>query len=97
MFSGGTNREGRIRHERGAYLICDNGYLRWPETIPPYVGEPSSMVEGYFSSNLESVRKDVIWYFEEALEDFEWRISVPQHPDLQEDLRHMCVPSQLSQ
>ena len=50
------DREGVIRNERGAYLICDNGYLRWPETIPPYVGEPSSTVEGYFSSNLESVR-----------------------------------------
>ena len=30
-----------------------------PEAIPPYVGEPCSTVEGYFSLNLESVRKDV--------------------------------------
>ena len=42
-----------IRNKRGAYLICDNGYLHC------YVGEPSSKVEGYFTSNLESVRKDV--------------------------------------
>ena len=41
------DRDGTIRHERGAYLICDNGYLRWPQTIPPYVGEPSSTIEGY--------------------------------------------------
>ena len=51
--------KGMVRHERGVYLICDNEYLRWPQTIPPFIGKPSSMVEGYFSSNLESVRKDV--------------------------------------
>ncbi len=35
------------------------------------------------------------WYFEEALEDIEWWIFVPQHPGLQEDFYNMWVPSQL--
>jgi hypothetical protein len=53
------NADNSVKTERGMYLICDNGYLRWPQSICPYVGEPISTVEGYFSSNLESVRKDV--------------------------------------
>ena len=43
----------------GAYLIFDNGYLRWPTTICPFLHVPKATLEGYFSSNLESVRKDV--------------------------------------
>ena len=50
---------GAIKSERGMYLICDNGYLRWPTSICPYSGADNSTVEGYFSTNLESVRKDV--------------------------------------
>ena len=41
------------------YLICDNGYLQWPTSICPHVNYTAASVEGYFSSNLESVRKDV--------------------------------------
>jgi hypothetical protein len=41
--------DGNIETDTGCYLICDNGYLRWP----------TSILEGYFSTNLESVRKDV--------------------------------------
>jgi len=51
--------DGSVKNERGLYLICDNGYLRWPQSMCPYLGEPSHTMEGYFSSNLESVRKDV--------------------------------------
>ena len=52
---------GAIREEKGVYLICDNGYLRWPQLICPYgAGEPVHTEAGCdFSSNLESVRKDV--------------------------------------
>ena len=50
---------GRVAKERGAYLICDNGYLRWPNSISPYTNADSASLEGYFSTNLESVRKDV--------------------------------------
>jgi len=51
---------GAIRQEKGVYLICDNGYLRWPELICPYgAGEPVHTEAGFFSSNIESVRKDV--------------------------------------
>ena len=51
--------EGRVRKEQGAYLICDNGYHRWPISISPYASADCASVEGYFSTNLESVRKDV--------------------------------------
>ncbi len=48
-----------MEQDQGAYLICDNSYLRWPTSICPYVGVENSTLEGYFSTNLESVRKDV--------------------------------------
>ena len=51
--------DGRVEKERGAYLICDNGYHRWPSSISPYANADSASLEGYFSTNLESVRKDV--------------------------------------
>ena len=41
------------------YLICDNGYHRWPILISPYANADCASLEGYFSTNLESVRKDV--------------------------------------
>ena len=51
--------DGHVRSNRGSYLICDNGYLRWPTTICPFKRVSSGSAEGYFSSNLEGVRKDV--------------------------------------
>ena len=52
--------DGTIEQEHGVYLICDNGYLRWPVSICPYKhGESRNTPTGYFSKNLESVRKDV--------------------------------------
>jgi hypothetical protein len=53
------DERGRVRWDRGMYLICDNGYLRWPQSICPYMSPTVASSEGYFSSNLESVRKDV--------------------------------------
>ena len=50
---------GGITQERGMYLICDNGYLCWPASICLYEGSAKSTLKGYFSTNLESVRKDV--------------------------------------
>ena len=43
------------------YLICDNGYLCWPSTICPYMRSESrgTRLEDLFSTNIESVRKDV--------------------------------------
>jgi hypothetical protein len=41
------------------YLICDNGYLRWPTTICPFKRVDSATAQEYFTTNLESVRKDV--------------------------------------
>ncbi len=46
--------------EKGAYLICDNGYLRWPQLICPYTADkPCHTEAGYFLSNIKSMRKDV--------------------------------------
>jgi len=50
--------EGRVEQDCGAYLICDNGYLRWPTLICPYAGCGNSYLKGFFLTNLESVRKD---------------------------------------
>ena len=52
--------KGYVKEERGAYLICDNGYLQWPITICPYMrSQTNSTMESCFSANVESVRKDV--------------------------------------
>ena len=51
--------DGNVETDAGCYLICDNGYLRWPTSICPYMHADRTSMEGYFSTNLESVRKDV--------------------------------------
>ena len=52
--------DGSIKTETGVYLICDNGYICWPTLICPYMrSQMSNRLEDYFSTNLESVRKDV--------------------------------------
>ena len=43
---------------KGAYVIVDNGYLRWPTTIPP-MKDSFNRSEQRFSQWLESLRKDV--------------------------------------
>lgn len=53
------NQDGHVRREIGMYLISDNGYLRWPTTICPFTRTSVASPEGYFSTNVESVRKDV--------------------------------------
>ncbi len=50
--------------KRGMHLICNNGYLGWPTSIMPYTLVSKSLLEGCFSANLESVRKDVECTFE---------------------------------
>jgi hypothetical protein len=51
--------DGHVRTNHGSYLICDNGYIRWPTTICPFTRVSCATVEGYFLSNLEGVCKDV--------------------------------------
>ncbi len=53
------NLLGEVQSSRGIYLICDNGYHRWPTLICPFKGESIASRNGFFSTNLESVRKDV--------------------------------------
>ncbi|KAI2498508.1 Plant transposon protein [Fragilaria crotonensis] len=43
---------------KGAYVIVDNGYLRWPTTIPP-MKDTCNRSELRFSQWLEALRKDV--------------------------------------
>ncbi len=50
---------GNIKEDYGIYLICDEGYLRWPQLVCPYKHESVSSQKGYFSARVESVRKDV--------------------------------------
>jgi len=44
---------------KGMYLICDNEYLTWLTMICPNAHFDSTSLEGFFSTNLESMRKDV--------------------------------------
>ncbi len=37
------------------YLICDGGYIPWPELICPFKHEPVASKKGYFSSKIESI------------------------------------------
>jgi hypothetical protein len=54
------NEYGHLKTEEGLYLICDNGYIQWPTTICPFMRSATNgRLEECFSSNLESVRKDV--------------------------------------
>ncbi len=47
---------------KGAYFFVDNGYLRWPTTIPP-LKDTCNRSELRFSQWLEALRKDVEWTF----------------------------------
>ena len=47
----------------GNYLICDGGYLCWPELICPYKHEPASSWKGFFSSKIQIIRKDIECFF----------------------------------
>jgi hypothetical protein len=53
------DEDGTVRTSKGMFLICDNGYLTWLTTICPHAHFDSTTMEVFFSTNLESVRKDV--------------------------------------
>jgi hypothetical protein len=50
---------GEVKRDKGVYLICDGGYLRWVTLMCPYAGSVEAGRRGYFNTNLESIRKDV--------------------------------------
>ena len=54
------NRSGNIvtKTYKGSWLIVDNGYLKWPTTVPPYKITANEK-ERRWSHWLESLRKDV--------------------------------------
>jgi hypothetical protein len=44
----------------GVYVICNNGYICWLTTICPYMrSQTNNRLEDYFSTRIESIRKDV--------------------------------------
>ncbi len=77
-------------------LFHDNGYLRWPTSICPSLHAEKSSMEGYFSTNLESVRKDVecVWDIEKALEGFRSWIQIPFYGDLWKNFLYLLLPAQ---
>jgi hypothetical protein len=66
------DEHGNDREDAGVYLICDGCYVRWPELICPYKHEPVSSKKGFFSTQIESVRKDVECVF--GILKKRWRI-----------------------
>jgi len=53
-------QDGSASSSTGVYIICDNGYICWPTTICPFMGlQMNGRLEDYFSSEVESLRKDV--------------------------------------
>ena len=54
------SQDGSVSSSTGAYLICNNGYICWPTTICPFMGSKMiGRLEDYFTSTVESLRKDV--------------------------------------
>ena len=53
------DEDGTVRTSKGMFLFYDNGYLTWLTTICPHAHFDSTTMEVFFSTNLESVRKDV--------------------------------------
>jgi hypothetical protein len=62
--------DGKIKSVRykGVWLMVDNGYLRWPTTVPPFK-EPYTFDDIRFSQWLESLRKYVECTFSRSGED----------------------------
>ena len=64
---------GWVSREKGMYLICDNGYLWWPQLFLSLHGRWAlPHRSGVFSSNIESVQKDVDCTF--GISKKRWRI-----------------------
>ena len=53
------SKDGQVRTNRVMYLICDNGFLCWTTTICPVKQADNATAQEYFTTNLESIRKDV--------------------------------------
>lgn len=64
--------DGNVHQDRGVYLICDGGYLRWVTLVCPFTEGAHGSRKRYFSDNLESVRKDVECTF--GILKARWRI-----------------------
>ena len=54
-----TTSSGEEVQETGLYFICDGGYNRWKELMPPYKHQLKGSDTEKWSGNVESLRKDV--------------------------------------
>ena len=79
------------------YLVCDGGYLWWPQLMCPYVSAAAASAKGYFLSNLESVRKDVectSGITKKRRKILNNGLLVSQHQGVQKNIRYMCLFAQ---
>jgi len=51
--------QGNRQRSHCVYFICNGGYLRWLVLVCPFKHSGPAPQKGYFSTALESVRKDV--------------------------------------
>lgn len=58
LFEYGKDGVIRRRRYRGAWMLVDNGYLKWPSNIPPFK-DPVYVWEYKWSEIAETLRKDV--------------------------------------
>ena len=64
--------EGNEQTLKGLWLAVDNGYLRWPCTMPPFKDSADLFIQLRWSKWIESMRKDVECCF--AILKGRWRI-----------------------
>ncbi len=49
--------DGRVCHDRGVYVICDNGYLPWPNLICPFTQARQGLLRGISPATLKVYAK----------------------------------------
>ena len=54
-----VDSDGTTYNHKGAYYVCDGGYHAWYELVAPYKNQLEGSQLSKWSSNMESVRKDV--------------------------------------
>lgn len=47
------------QEDYGVWLICNGGYLHWPQLVCPYKHKVASSWKGYFSTGIKNVHKDI--------------------------------------
>ncbi len=77
-----SDAQGNPSSESGVYLICDGGYIRWPELICPYKHEPVSSQKGFFFCKNRKCEKRCgvcLRHHKEEVEDSRLRDPISRH------------------